>query len=120
MKRKDFIRLAAAAGGYFAAAGKAVALSQTANPSAGITAAQLQQFLTSRVKLNPGTVDRIIIGNPQTVINKIGTCWMSTWDACKKAVATGVNVLITHEPTFYTHRDLDEVPGFLLQIFGVM
>ena len=36
---------------------------------------------------------------------------MSTWEACKKAVASGVNVLITHEPTFYTHRDLGEVPG---------
>jgi putative NIF3 family GTP cyclohydrolase 1 type 2 len=28
-------------------------------------------------------------------------------------VAAGVNVLITHEPTFYTHRDLDDVPDFL-------
>lgn len=30
-------------------------------------------------------------------------------ETLKKAVAEGVNVLITHEPTFYTHFDLDEV-----------
>ncbi len=33
---------------------------------------------------------------------------MSDWKTCRKAVESGVNVLVTHEPTFYTHWDLDE------------
>ena len=112
MERKEFIKIAAISGGYLAATGKTAAVSSSVLKS-GLTAAQLQTFLTSHVDLKPDTVDRIIIGKPETVVQKIGTCWMSTWDACKKAVDSGVNVLITHEPTFYTHRDLDEVPGFL-------
>jgi putative NIF3 family GTP cyclohydrolase 1 type 2 len=44
-------------------------------------------------------------------VKKIGTCWMPYWETCKKAVESGVNVLVTHEPTFYTHWDLDEKQG---------
>ncbi|MBK9391807.1 MAG: Nif3-like dinuclear metal center hexameric protein [Bacteroidetes bacterium] len=113
MIRKDFIKLAAMSGAYLAASGEAHSGNVSSYNSAGLTAARLQQFLTSQVKLNPDTVDRIIIGNPETVIRKIGTCWMSNQETCRKAVESGINVLITHEPTFYTHRDLDEVPGFL-------
>ena len=113
MIRKDFIKLAAFSGAYLASSQVADAVLTTGNTTSNLTAAQLQTYLTSLIKLKPDTVDRIIIGNPDTVVRKIGTCWMSTLEACKKAVASGVNVLITHEPTFYTHRDLGEVPGFL-------
>ena len=112
MKRKDFIRMTALIGGYLAASriGKAESSSPVDN-AAGISAADLQKFLVSQVQLKPRTVDRFIIGNPETVIRKIGTCWMSDWQTCRKAVESGVNVLITHEPTFYTHWDLDEKSG---------
>jgi putative NIF3 family GTP cyclohydrolase 1 type 2 len=73
-----------------------------------ITASDLQKFLVSLTKLRPKTVDRIIIGDPDTKVKKIGTCWMPYMETCKKAVDSGVNVLVTHEPTFYTHWDLDE------------
>jgi putative NIF3 family GTP cyclohydrolase 1 type 2 len=112
MKRKDFIRMTALTGGYLAASriSKADNSSSVEN-AAGISAADLQKFLVSQVQLKPRTVDRFIIGNPDTVIKKIGTCWMSDWKTCRKAVESGVNVLITHEPTFYTHWDLDEKSG---------
>ncbi|HUX97408.1 MAG TPA: Nif3-like dinuclear metal center hexameric protein [Bacteroidales bacterium] len=113
MIRKDFIKLAALSGTFLSSSGITGAISHSVAAESGLTAAQLQQFLTSHVKLKPDTVDRFIIGNPDTVIKKIGTCWMSNQYTCRKAVEAGVNVLITHEPTFYTHRDLDEVPGFL-------
>ena len=113
MKRKEFIKITALSGGYLAATGTSGAVSHSASSRSDLTAALLQQFLTSHVQLKSDTVDRIIIGNPDTVVNKIGTCWMSDWETCRKAVDSGVNVLITHEPTFYTHRDLDEVPEFL-------
>jgi putative NIF3 family GTP cyclohydrolase 1 type 2 len=113
MIRKDFIKLAAFGGASVASTAFINEEIHKETNNKFLTASQLQEFLTSQVKLNAGTVDRIIIGDPGTEVKKIGTCWMSTWDACKKAVNAGVNVLITHEPTFYTHRDLDEVPGFL-------
>ena len=113
MIRKDFIRLAALTGGYFAASraakGGKAQLQQTI--SAGISAAELQKFLVSLTQLKPKTVDRFIIGDPETTIKKVGTCWMSDWKTCRKAVESGVNVLVTHEPTFYTHWDLDEKEG---------
>jgi len=104
--------MTALTGGYLAASriGKAESSSPVDN-AAGISAADLQKFLVSQVQLKPRTVDRFIIGNPETVIRKIGTCWMSDWQTCRKAVESGVNVLITHEPTFYTHWDLDEKSG---------
>jgi putative NIF3 family GTP cyclohydrolase 1 type 2 len=109
MNRKEFIKLTALAGGMYSAAGiiKGRALSGAVS-SPDISAAELQQFLVSLTRLGPKTVDRIIIGNPQTKIRKIGTCWMPYRETCKKAVETGVNILVTHEPTFYTHWDLDE------------
>ncbi len=107
--RKDFIRLATLTGGYLASSGVTRSEeSSSAADTAPISAAGLQKFLISQTKLGPKTVDRFIIGNPDTVIKKVGTCWMSDWKTCRKAVEAGVNVLVTHEPTFYTHWDLDE------------
>jgi putative NIF3 family GTP cyclohydrolase 1 type 2 len=112
MDRKDFIKLTALTGGYFAASGLTKSeVSSAAIGSGGMSAAELQKFLVSLTQLKPKTVDRFIIGDPGTVIKKIGTCWISDWKTCKKAVESGVNVLITHEPTFYTHWDLDEKEG---------
>jgi putative NIF3 family GTP cyclohydrolase 1 type 2 len=109
MNRKEFIKLTALAGGIYTAAGiiKCRTLSGAVS-SPDISAAELQQFLVSLTRLGPKTVDRIIIGDPQTKARKIGTCWMPYWETCKKAVKAGVNILVTHEPTFYTHWDLDE------------
>ena len=54
------------------------------------------------------TVDKVIIGDPDTPIQKIGTCWMPYLDVLKEAYAAGVNVMVCHEPTFYAHHDLEE------------
>jgi len=112
MKRKDFIKVAALSGTWLASAGSELSASGRSDYSA-LTAEDLHKFLTSLVPLKADTVDKIITGNPQTVIKKIGTCWLPYQETCRKAVAEGVNVLVVHEPTFYTHRDLNEVPGFL-------
>jgi len=109
VKRKEFIKLTALTGGLLATSGiiKDEALSALSG-SVTISAADLQQFLISLTDLKTKTVDRIIIGNPETKIKRIGTCWMPYLETCKKAVEAGVNVLVAHEPTFYTHWDLDE------------
>jgi putative NIF3 family GTP cyclohydrolase 1 type 2 len=67
----------------------------------------LNAYLNGLAPLPEKTVDRIIIGNPETEIIKIGTAWTPYWDICRQAIAQGINVLVVHEPTFYTHWDLD-------------
>jgi putative NIF3 family GTP cyclohydrolase 1 type 2 len=112
MKRKDFIKLSALTGSYFAASFTTNGNDEPRGiKSEGMTASELQKFLISLTPLKQRTVDRFIIGDPETKIKKAGTCWMSDWKTCRKAVESGVNVLVTHEPTFYTHWDLDEKEG---------
>lgn len=76
-------------------------------PENPLTAAGLNAYLRSLCEVKEPSVDRIITGDPTTVVNKIGTAWMPYWDTLKEAAATGVNVMVVHEPTFYTHWDLD-------------
>ena len=54
------------------------------------------------------SVDRIILGSAETEVRGVGVMWMPTWAALRAAAAAGANVMVVHEPTFYTHRDLDE------------
>ncbi|MDO8683187.1 MAG: Nif3-like dinuclear metal center hexameric protein [Armatimonadota bacterium] len=54
------------------------------------------------------TVDRFIIGDPETEVKGIAVAWQSRTAALKKAVEMGCNLFVTHEPTFYRHRDNDE------------
>ncbi|OGD17631.1 MAG: hypothetical protein A2Y69_10105 [Candidatus Aminicenantes bacterium RBG_13_59_9] len=63
------------------------------------------------VSVTEPSVDRIVIGDPDTEVVRIGTTWLPDWDTCRRAVREGVNLLIVHEPTFYTHWDLDEKSG---------
>jgi len=70
------------------------------------TARDLLDYLLTLADVPQDTVDRIIFGSPDTKIKKIGTCWISSFANLKKAYEAGVNVLVTHEPTFYTHLDL--------------
>ncbi|EFB7432450.1 NGG1p interacting factor NIF3 [Escherichia coli] len=71
------------------------------------TAADLNCFLNSMVAVSQPTVDKIIFGAEATRINKIGTCWIASMDVLRKAVFEGVNIIITHEPTFYSYADLE-------------
>jgi putative NIF3 family GTP cyclohydrolase 1 type 2 len=72
-----------------------------------LTAEDVNKYLRSLIDVEEPSVDKIIIGDPETPVNKIGTAWMPYWKTCKQAVKEGVNVLIVHEPTFYAHRDLE-------------
>jgi putative NIF3 family GTP cyclohydrolase 1 type 2 len=52
-----------------------------------------------------GGVDRIIFGSPGAEVRGIGTAMMCTFDVLKEAVKANVNLIITHEPTFWSHQD---------------
>jgi putative NIF3 family GTP cyclohydrolase 1 type 2 len=73
------------------------------------TAGDLNAFLRSLVEVDEPSVDRIVIGDPETKIQKIGTCWLPGWETLKLAAQQGVNVMVVHEPAFYTHWDLDDI-----------
>ena len=51
------------------------------------------------------TVDTFKAGNPEMVVKGIATSFSATLDVCQRAVASGKNLIIVHEPTFYNHRD---------------
>jgi putative NIF3 family GTP cyclohydrolase 1 type 2 len=53
----------------------------------------------------PGTVDTIKAGDPSTPVNGIATTFLDTVDVLREANRRGLNLVITHEPTFYNHRD---------------
>ena len=56
------------------------------------------------------TVDAFKAGNPDTAVTGIAVTMMATMDVLERAAAAGDNLIITHEPTFYSHLDkLDEL-----------
>jgi putative NIF3 family GTP cyclohydrolase 1 type 2 len=55
------------------------------------------------------TVDNIKAGDPITQVRGIATTFMATMEVLKKAHAKGLNLVITHEPTFYSHTDNLEI-----------
>lgn len=57
-------------------------------------------------KWNNVTVDTIKAGDGNTVVTGIATTFMTTLDVLKRAKAAGCNMVITHEPTFYSHEDV--------------
>ena len=51
------------------------------------------------------TVDRFKAGNPDTRVTGIATTFAATMDVLQRAAASGKNLIIAHEPTFYNHLD---------------
>jgi putative NIF3 family GTP cyclohydrolase 1 type 2 len=51
------------------------------------------------------TCDRLITGDWETEVTGIATTFMATPDVIRTAAARGANLIITHEPTFFTHAD---------------
>ena len=64
-----------------------------------------------RIKANVGipwratTVDNLIAGTPETPVHGIATTMMATLDVVRRAAAAGRNMIVTHEPTYYSHQD---------------
>jgi putative NIF3 family GTP cyclohydrolase 1 type 2 len=85
----------------------AVALAQSAPPTA--------QQIIDRIQKNVGvpwttpTVDTFKAGDPQTPVTGIAVTMMATLDVIQRAAASGKNLVITHEPTFYSHMDQTDV-----------
>ncbi len=51
------------------------------------------------------TVDTFKDGDPDVKVTGIATTFAATFDVLSRAAASGKNLVITHEPTFYEHRE---------------
>ena len=56
-------------------------------------------------KIPASTVDTIKAGDPSTPVTGIATTFLATMDVLREADRLGLNLVITHEPTFYNHLD---------------
>lgn len=57
------------------------------------------------------TVDTLKAGDAEREVRKVATCFIATPEVIKAAHAWGADLLITHEPTYYDHRDhLGNIP----------
>jgi len=72
-----------------------------------ITAQQIIDRIQKHVgvKWTTPTVDTFKAGDPDEKITGVAVTMMATFDVIKRAAAEGKNLVITHEPTFYSHQD---------------
>jgi putative NIF3 family GTP cyclohydrolase 1 type 2 len=75
-------------------------------PTAREIVAEIQKHLG--VPWKEPTVDTFKAGNPDTAVTGIAVTMMATMDVLERASAKGLNFVITHEPTFYSHLDAPE------------
>jgi putative NIF3 family GTP cyclohydrolase 1 type 2 len=82
---------------------------------AGVGAQSLTaRQIIDRIKAKVGvpwtepTVDTVKAGDPDTPVKGIAVTMMATLDVLQRAAASGHNLVITHEPTFYDHLDPTE------------
>ncbi|MBN2500555.1 MAG: Nif3-like dinuclear metal center hexameric protein [Anaerolineales bacterium] len=63
------------------------------------------------------TCDLLITGDWENEVTGIATTFMATVDVIREAIANDANLIITHEPTFFTHSDktdwLEQDPVYL-------
>ncbi len=108
ISRREFGQLSAVTGA-------AVLLGLSANPvfaDAPITAQQIAERVLAIMgpAWNPLSYrDTFKMGDPNTPVNGVASCFMSTFDVIKRAHEKGLNFVITHEPTIWTDADL--LPG---------
>ena len=93
----------------FGAAAGSKAFGQASVLTAGQVVERIQKNLGTPWR--GGNTDTFKTGGPETPVTGIVTTMMSTFDVLKRSVAAGKNMIITHEPTFWTGND--EVSGFV-------
>jgi putative NIF3 family GTP cyclohydrolase 1 type 2 len=81
--------------------------------TAPLTASQIIDRIKAKVGIPwmSETVDKIIAGSPDTPIKGIATTMMATLDVVRRAAGGGQNLVITHEPTFFSHLDTTDALG---------
>ena len=101
--RKSGVKVALLFGGWLC--GHA-AFAQNQKPTANEVVAAIQKQVG--VAWRAETVDTFKAGNPDARVTGIAVTMMATMDVLEQASAQGLNLVITHEPTFYAHLDRPE------------
>lgn len=72
-----------------------------------LTIQQALDHITSQLgfEVPEHTVDTVKSGDPSAALTGIGTTFMATIPVIRQAIDQNVNLLITHEPTYYNHHD---------------
>ncbi len=85
-------------------AGMHISSGQTTTP---LTAAELVARIKEHITVpwQDQTVDTFKAGDPEMAVTGIATTFLATLEVLQKAKAAGLNMVITHEPTFYNHFD---------------
>lgn len=100
ISRRDFVALA----------GAAVAATQLAHAQKGkITAGEIVERVKANVGVpwNPKTFrDVFHVGGPEMAVNGIATSFGANFRVMELADKAGLNMLIVHEPTFYSDADV--------------
>src|SRR6201996_9500391 len=78
-------------------------VAQTKAPTAREIVKEIQDHVG--IPWQADTVDTFKAGNPDTPVTGIAVTMMATLDVLQRAAASGENLIITHEPTFYNHLD---------------
>src|SRR5512135_244657 len=88
---------------FFAAVSAAPAAAVFAQ-SPGLTAGQVIERIQKNlgVPWRGGNTDTFKAGGPEASVKGIACTMMSTFDVLKRSAAAGRNMIITHEPTFWT------------------
>lgn len=51
------------------------------------------------------TVDKLVLGDENSLVKGIGVTFLATQEVIEKSIELGVNLIITHEGIFYSHRN---------------
>jgi putative NIF3 family GTP cyclohydrolase 1 type 2 len=78
-------------------------MSVAQNLTAAEAIARIQKHYAAALPAN--TVDTIKAGDPSTSVTGIATTFLDTMDVLREAQRRGLNLVISHEPTFYNHLD---------------
>ena len=66
---------------------------------------EIVSLLREGAALPQRTCDSVKVGDGERTVSHIGVTMTATLDTLKKAKAAGCDLLIAHEPTFYTHLE---------------
>ena len=82
-----------------------------------IMASDLHNYLRSKDAGRKSSADRIITGNPDTKIKRVGTAWTPYLKTLEEAVRLGINIMVVYGPTFYMDKDPEEFENIGEQCF---
>jgi putative NIF3 family GTP cyclohydrolase 1 type 2 len=76
-------------------------------PQKEITANQIISMIRGKVTCpwSDNTVDTFKSGNPEDAVTGVAVCMFADMKALRQSVADKCNLIIVHEPTFYSHQD---------------